>query len=279
MSEKIVVGVTDAPVSRRVVEWAAQRAVDRRQDLVLLSVVGGAVGAVGEGEVVNAALEDAREIAEGFAGPLEERGIVVETRVERGNPVAALLEASESAALLVIGSDYRGPGTGKERGAHGIRVASAAHCPVAVVPDIDIDGRVGVVVGVDGSPISSRAVDFAAAEADRLREPLIPVSVWTPLHAPRNMGIYPDQYLSNMQAITEQTLGLAIAGLRQDYPDLEIRPRVERGYPSAVINDIAETARMTVMGSRGRGPVARFLLGSISTEVLQRLATVTVIAR
>lgn len=279
MSEKIVVGVTDAPVSTRVIEWAAQRASDRGQDLVLTSIVGGSIGAVGEGEVVRRALDDARQIVEGYALPLEQAGHTVEVRVERGNPVSAMIEASESAALMVIGSDYRGPGTGKERGAHGIRIASGAKCPVAVVPDLDLGDRTGVVVGVDGSPISSAAVQFAAAEADRLREPLFPVAVWTPLHVPRNMGVYPDQYLDNMQAVTEETLGLAIAGLRQDYPDLEIQPRVERGYPSAVINEIAETARMTVMGSHGRGAIARFLLGSISHEVLQRLATVTVIAR
>ena len=48
MNNTILVGVTDAPVSRRALEWAVQRAVDRHMSLELIAVVGGAVGAVGE---------------------------------------------------------------------------------------------------------------------------------------------------------------------------------------------------------------------------------------
>ena len=36
---------------------------------------------------------------------------------------------------------------------------------------------------------------------------------------------------------------------------------------------------MTVVGSHGRGAFKRFLLGSISHEVLSRLATVTAVVR
>lgn len=279
MGEAIIVGFTDAPVTRRAVDWAAQRAVERRQPLELLAVVGGAVGAVGEDAIVDAALAQARELAEAEASRTRVDGLDVAIRVERGNPVARLLEASTDAALLVIGSDYQGPGSRPARGAHGLRIAAGAHCPVVVVPDVDLDGRAGVVVGVDGSPVSEKALAFAAAEADRLGEPLIAVAVWTPLEVPRNMGAYPVQYLENIEKLTDEALGLSLAGLASQYPDLEIVRRVERGYPSHVINELAGSARLAVVGSHGRGALARFLLGSISHEVLARLATATAVVR
>lgn len=279
MGEAIVVGVTDAAAGRRAVDWAAQRAADRRQPLELIAVVGGAIGAVGEESVLGSALAGARELVEGEASRLAPLGIAVSTRVERGNPVPVLLDASADASLLVIGSDYKGPGSGKARGAHGVRIAAGAKCPVVVVPDFEVTGRTGVVVGVDGSPVSEKAVAFAAAEAERLGEPLVAVSVWTPLEAPRNMGVYPVEYLENLEQLTGEAQAVALAGLRQQYPDLDIVRKVERGYPSEIINDLASSARLAVVGSHGRGALARFLLGSISHEVLARLATVTAVVR
>jgi nucleotide-binding universal stress UspA family protein len=148
-----------------------------------------------------------------------------------------------------------------------------------VVPDVDVSKRSGVVVGVDGSPASEKAIAFAAAEADRLGEPLIAVSAWTPLEVPRNMAVYPAEYLENMEKLTAEALGLSLAGLSSRYPDLEIDRRVERGYPSQIINDLASSARLAVVGSHGRGALARFLLGSVSQDVLGRLATVTAVVR
>ncbi|RZI88178.1 MAG: universal stress protein, partial [Microbacterium sp.] len=46
-----------------------------------------------------------------------------------------------------------------------------------------------------------------------------------------------------------------------------------------VLNELAASARLTVVGTHGRGAVARFLLGSISQEVLSRLASVTAVVR
>ena len=280
MSDTIVVGVTGSPVAARAVDWAVARAAVRGQRIELVGIVGGALGTVGEREVVAEAMDAAQALLDGHVARVGDRGVEISTRVAAGNPVALLVEASSTASLLVIGSDYRGPGEGPARGAHGVRIAAGAHCPVVVVPDRDTAHGEGVVVGVDGSAVSESAVRFAAAEADRLGEKLIAVSVWTPLQAPRNnLAVYPELYLENMQAATEEVLSLALAGIPSDYPDLVVERVVERGYPSHVINAYAEKARLAVVGTHGRGAIARFLLGSISEEVLGRLATVTVVVR
>jgi len=280
MARTIVVGVTGAPVTQKAVDWAIARAAERRQSVELVSVVGGAIGTVGEDDVLNEALDATKALLDAEAERVSAAGVPVSTRVEAGNPVAALVKASEDAGLLVIGSDYRGPGEGRARGAHGIRIAAGAKCPVVVVPDFDTSQGRGVVVGLDGSEVSEAALRFAATEADRLDEPLIVVSVWTPLQAPRNdLAVYPELYLTNMQAATEEIQALALAGIRSDFPDLQVERKVERGYPSQVINETAQGARLTVVGTHGRGAIARFLLGSISHEVLARLATVTAVVR
>lgn len=279
MVNEIVVGAVDTEAGHRAVEWAASRAAAHRQPLLLVGVVGGATGAVGEESVVEAAIDATTASLERLAAPLRDRGLQVDVRASAGNPVSVLIDASKDAALLVIGSDYRGPGHGPARGSHGVRIAAAARCPVIVVPETLAEARSGVVVGVDGSEVSEAATRFAAQEADRLGEPLIAVTVWTPVPLPRHVGAYPVEYMESMESIAAETLGVALGGLRQDFPDLQIEERIERGYPSEVINDIAGTAQMIVVGSHGRGAVARFLLGSISHEVLARLATVTAVVR
>ncbi len=280
MSEVIVVGVSGAPVSARVVDWAMTRAAERSQRVELVSVVGGAIGTLGEGGPLAEATAASRSFLEDYVRLHADWDVEVSVRVEVGNPVERLVSASEDAALLVIGSDYQGGSSPSVRGFHGVRITAGAHCPVVVVPDFDPADRQGVVVGVDGSEISESALRFAAAEADRSDEPLMAVSVWTPLTAP-GYGLvgYSQPYLDNMQTATEEILAIALAGLSTDYPDLTIVPVVESGYPSRVLDELAATARLCVVGSRGRGAIRRFLLGSISQEVIAHPATVTAVVR
>ena len=78
--------------------------------------------------------------------------------------------------MVVVGN--RGTGS-QERLALGSVTAGLlhhAHCPVVVVPDIDLAGRRGVIVGVDGSAVSGKLIDFAAAEAARTGDPLTVVA-------------------------------------------------------------------------------------------------------
>lgn len=278
MAGRIIVGVTGAPVARRAVDWAVARAAQTRQPVELIAVVGGAIGAVGEAEVLGAAQTAAQQLLDGEAARIQ--GVEVTTRVASGNPIAVLVEASADAAMLVIGSDYRGGGTGPARGVHGMRIAAGSKCPVVVVPDRDLGEGAGIVVGVDGSDVSEHAIEFAAAEADRAGETLIAVSVWTPLHTPRTaMEVYPDLYLANMQSAAEETLALSLAGISSRHPDLKVVRRAERGHPSQVLSEIARDARLVVVGTHGRGAVARFLLGSISQELLSHLPTATAVVR
>lgn len=299
MSGKIVVGFTGESASRRAVDWAVERAVARKQSIELLSVVAGPVGPsaviglasvpgaigapgiTGESLILEAATTETENLLAIEAARIARDGLTVTTRLEVGDPVSVLVDAADEAELLVIGSDYRGPGEGPARGSHGIRIVADAKNPVVVVPDFDVVGeRSGVVVGVDGSPVSEAAIAFAAAEADRLGEPLTAVIVWTPISAPRKaLMVSPQDYRDGMEQMAREALSISLAGLRSRYAGIQIEEAVAEGYPAGVINVLGESARLIVVGSRGRGAVRRFLLGSISHDVLQRLATVTAVVR
>ncbi|WP_194410993.1 universal stress protein [Microbacterium cremeum] len=279
MKRLIAVGVTDAAASRRAVDWAVRRAQDRRERILLVSVVEHGAGIGGESALVDAALAATEQLLDDRAAMARAAGLDVTVRLARGRPLEQLLEISRDADLLVIGSDYSGERHARARGPRGIRVSAGAHCPVAVIPDMDLDDRSGVVVGVDGSEVSEHAIRFAAQEADRTHEPLTAVAAWSPFAVPLEIRSYPEDYLTNMQNLTEETLGLSLAGLREDYPDLQLRSIVEAGYPAEVLCREAERARLVVVGSHGRGGIARFLLGSTSQTLLDRMPTAVAIVR
>ncbi|QOR72382.1 universal stress protein [Ruania alkalisoli] len=279
MGERILVGLTDGSAARRASEWAVERAIRRGGSIELISIVGSASGALSEAPVLEHALELTEELLAQQAERIGAGGVPVTTRLERGGFVDCLVDASKSVDLLVIGSDYRGPGAQSPRGPYGIRVAGGAHCPVVVVPDIEIAGRTGVVVGVDGSEHSANALRFAAAEAHASGDPLTAVSTWTTVPLPLHVRSYPTEYLAGMQEATEELLTESLAPVLVDYPDLEVRRLVQRESAGQAINRLAQEARLTVVGSHGRGRVARFLLGSTSEEVLAGMGTVTVVVR
>ena len=276
-SNTILVGITDSDAGLRAFDWAADRAAALGQELHVISVVGGATGSVGD-----RAARDEREFQTEqrlmeIVRPRREAGLSITTEAISGDPVRVLLERSQDAALLVIGSD-RLADDQRARGEHGSRITAGASCPVVVAEIVERE-RSGVVVGVDGSVISEAAIAFAAGEAVRLGEPLIALGVWTPLQAVSSPVLITSEYKASLQSLTEETVTAAVAGVREAHPELEVRVEVEAGFPSTVILSHARTARLAVVGSHGRGAIARFLLGSVSTEVLARPTSVVAVVR
>ncbi|MCH6230998.1 universal stress protein [Microbacterium sp. CFH 31415] len=278
MGDAIAVGVSDSSASRRAVEWAIHRAVRSSAQLLLISVVGSDSGAAGERGVVERALAGAELLLDQLTRRASEHGLTAEAVVDRGDPLARLVAASERAALLVVGSD-RFTGSRRRRGPLAMRVSGEAHCPVVVVPDRDVEGNAGVVVGVDGSEISERAIRFAAEEAERHDEELIAVKSWSPMPMPMQIGTLPSEYLAAAQQLAEEELAISLAGLRQDLPDLRVRTVVEPEYPAALLRRIGAGARMVVAGSHGRGALRRFLLGSTTQLLLEEPPTVVAVVR
>jgi nucleotide-binding universal stress UspA family protein len=196
----------------------------------------------------------------------------VTTQLEPHDSVAAALtEASRDASLLVLGSRGRGGFAGLLLGSVSVTVAAHAHCPVVVVrtPPAAGDPTVRpVVVGVDGSPTSLSAVDYAFDQASRWGLPLVAVHAW---ELPSLFGTVPPWLPDEVEEIRmaeKVVLSESLAGHMERYPDVSVTSVVHRGGPAHVILAAAEDAELLVVGSRGLGGFRGLLLGSVSQAVL-----------
>jgi nucleotide-binding universal stress UspA family protein len=203
-------------------------------------------------------------------------GLVVDARVEPGAAVRLLLEASEHASLVVVGSRGTGGFTELLLGSTTLHVAGHASCPVIAVPAPGDEPRErrGVVVGVDGSSRSEAAIAFAFQEADELGEGLTALHAWYDITRTGTGTMMPLGY-DPREVEEEERLALAesMAGWQEKFPDVQVRHRVVVGHPvQALINESAGS-RLVVVGSRGLGSVRSIVLGSVSHGVLHHSST------
>lgn len=201
--------------------------------------------------------------------------LIAPTRDDADRAAAATADAE----ILVLPEEH----------GHAYRALLAhAHCPVAIVPDrLDADAeardvaRTGVLVGVDASEVSARALDFAAREAVRTGEPLVALAAWEPVSVGTEPGL--DLWTGPMPVdLTEATAGMLermLEPVRAEHPQLEVRSRIDVGDASALIEDASRGAVLTVVGSHGRTGLSRLLLGSVSEHVAAHVGSPTVIVR
>lgn len=191
---------------------------------------------------------------------------------------AALVAASRTASVLVMGTGRLGRVGAVVMGATTGKVASHAHCPVMVVPDgwppADAGGDAGqqpaVLVGVDDEEHSRPALEWAFAEASARRAPLVALHAWWWEEAgPLATGISVADDELEVEAQAQQVMmSEMLAGLREKYPDVEARTDFVRGETTAVLEEASNDAQLLVVGSRGRGGFTGLLLGSVSARAI-----------
>lgn len=187
-------------------------------------------------------------------------------RAVRGEPVRALVEASDAADLLVLGARGKGGFEGLLLGSVSERVAGFANRPVAVVrtPSPVRHGR--VVTGIDGSARSLEALRWAAEEARARDADLEVVHAWRlpPMASPPVHAVLPDVSTleENGRAVLDRALGdPALAGVKA-------HPHLTYAAPARALLERAGDATLLVVGTRGLGRVSGALLGSVSRQLL-----------
>jgi nucleotide-binding universal stress UspA family protein len=124
-----------------------------------------------------------------------------------------------------------------------------------------------IVVGVDGSEGSLRALRWAADEARRRSAELDVVLAW---HLPHT-GVYRQVVgyldLGLFEKEAQAILDRATAEAKATGVGLVESIFVHDGSPSRALREAARDADLVVVGSRGRGGFAGLLLGSVSQQV------------
>ena len=187
----------------------------------------------------------------------------------------ALQGEAESAGLLVVGARGRGGAIASRLGSTAIVLTQHASCPVVVVPGGPFDVETGgdVVVGVDGSPTSQRAVEFAFAEAALRNTGLTAVHAWTLPWLRSTLSIRDEVVNVTRPALQQEAaavLSESLAEIRPKHPGVPVVEQAVEERPAVALVEASHDAPMLVVGSRGRGGISGLLLGSVSHAVLHR---------
>lgn len=142
-------------------------------------------------------------------------------------------------------------------------------------------GPGSIVVGVDGSASSTRAVAWAAEQATLERRPL------TLLHTigaaatgwAGEPGVDRGAVLDALIADGHQLLASARASVLAHAPEVDVHECLHLGDPRGALVEASSDAALLVVGSRGRGPVASLLLGSVGVTLTRHPACPVVVVR
>ncbi len=210
------------------------------------------------------------------AAPLEAPDRTIESRVVRGRPASALV--AEAAAmqpdLIVIGSRGHGPLATVLVGSVSTEVVDHAPCPVLVARRSSAHQ---LIVGVDGSPSSQRAVAalstwpiFAGLPA-RVVAVAEPPAIWAlSLGAALNPA-FTDQRGATVDAKRRQLSDLAERACEDlARAGLDASSELRVGDPAGELLKAAteDDADLIVVGSRGLSALSRLAVGSVARKVL-----------
>ncbi|NJP34904.1 universal stress protein [Micromonospora thermarum] len=282
----VVVGVDGSAAALDAVRVAAREAEYRQRPLRVvhafvwpltgapLTPVPGAPVTAGLRNQADQYVAEAVDEARKVSPELRVTGVVVD-----GAPTPVLVDEAREAALMVLGHRGLGGFAGLLLGSVTVQVSARAQCPVLVVRgEPRADGP--VVVGVDGSELSTEAIGFAFEEAARRDAPLVAVHAWlypTPVGPGDILPLVYD--LDVFGGEEERLLVESLAGFAERYPQVTVRHRLVRGSPGRVLVEESKEAQLVVVGAHGRGALGGLLLGSVSHAVLHHAHCPLVIVR
>jgi nucleotide-binding universal stress UspA family protein len=284
MTKQITVGYDGSAPSAEAVLWAAAEAGVRAARLRIVScykipLAGETIGGWAATEAYEALMEGCRSaLAEmkdvvATATP----GIEIVLEASAGPAATALLDTVEPDDLVVVGASSHVGATAFWLGSTPRHVVRHSPCPVVVVRGASSRGRPDrVVVGVDGSPASERALQWASDEADRHGVPLLVVHGWLYPYLPVDTSSSQARDLTNVDAA--RFLEVAVESARERCAVDVTGALVESGPVTALLETVRD-GDLLVVGSRGRGALAATLFGSTVNSVLDQCVVPVVVVR
>ena len=129
----------------------------------------------------------------------------------------------------------------------------------------------GIVVGVDGSGHSQRAMEWAINEAAIRHLPLTVLTVHPAVVGYFGGVVTTPQDLElteQVQAAVKAEADKVLAAMDGPHP-VSVTVRAVHGFPVEELVNASREADMVVLGSRGAGGFTRLMLGSTAGQVVQ----------
>jgi nucleotide-binding universal stress UspA family protein len=129
----------------------------------------------------------------------------------------------------------------------------------------------GIIVGVDGSGHSHRALEWAMREAAVRNTPLVVLTVHEAVAGYfGGVSMYPDDAARTEQArvAAQAESDKVLASLDGPRPE-SVTVKAVHGFPVEELISAGKDADMIVLGSRGAGGFTRLLMGSTAGQVTQ----------
>lgn len=253
----VVVGVDGSEHSQQAALWAAHDA-DYRHAPVHLVLVSDSPSSRDADEQV---LEGIVRRCRGSSTGREVTGEIV-----AGHPIDQLVHRSEEAQLVVVGSRGHGGFVNALIGSVSAAVAMRGACPVVVVRGMQAAATGPVVVGVDNSPGSEAALEFAFEISSIQGTGLVAVQALPDAYFVPGPFPHPDR--EEIQEQASLHLSEQLSGWATRYPDVVVRKMTTNEHPVTALREAAPDARLVVVGHRGSGGFTGMLQGSVATTLL-----------
>lgn len=273
----VVVGVDGSPSSDLALAWAVREATRKRLPLHIIHAFSYGYPITGIG--YEYMMDSLRELADRVRADALDRAheanpdLVITAEDPASGPAPALIDASETADTVVVGARGVSAARGVLLGSVSMQVTAHALCPVVVVREVRAEAAddAPVVVGVDGSSVSTNALAYAFEQAAARGVGLTVVHAWWLDHvegssAAAIWAVDWDHLEQEQHALVAESM----AGWQEKYPDVEVRRHTVRRLPAEALVRESENACLVVVGTRGRGGFKGLLLGSVSQGVMHR---------
>ena len=138
-----------------------------------------------------------------------------------------------------------------------------------------------IIVGVDGSPHSRKALEWASDEAEQHGSDLTVLTAWLPTPPPLagTSTTEPTHGAIDARDTAKEVLMETIRDVLGEDPPVLVQPELKEGHAAKVLIDLSKDADLVVVGSRGHGGFAGMLLGSVSQHVAAYARCTVVVAR
>lgn len=133
-----------------------------------------------------------------------------------------------------------------------------------------------IVVGVDGSSPSERALEWAAAEAARSGAVVHVVSAWT---FPMAIGYAFTTTVHDVHQAAQDVVDRAVARVAEFAPGVAVSGETTEQLPGPALVAAAKGAELLVVGSRGLGGFEGLLMGSVGAYCTRHADCSVVVVR